>query len=154
VKVDVVMASITEDKLVTSAQNIPVVADDILENVDKESYDCLILPGGPGHTNLKTSAIFELIKKYASEDKYIAAICAAPSIIGELGLLNGKKATCFPGYEDSLKGAIVVPDKACMDGKFITGKGMGASIEFGLKVVEALLGENTANTLAFSIQMN
>jgi len=115
--------------------------------------DCIILPGGmPGTLNLgNTPEIIELLKKYNEAGKLIAAICAAPSILGSNGLLAGKKATCFPGFEDKLKGAEVSSAGAVSDGNIITGKSMGSAVSFGLKIVEALQGKNAADKLEGSI---
>ena len=115
--------------------------------------DCIILPGGmPGTKNLAASAdIIKLIKAYNEAGKVVAAICAAPSVLGENGLLKGKKATCFPGFEDKLEGATVVNTGAVIDGNIVTGKSMGSAVTFGLAVTEALLGKDAAIKVEASI---
>ena len=139
------------------SHNIKVVPDLTLgKDVSIEELmdgDCVILPGGmPGTKNLSAnSSCTTLIKAYFSADKKVAAICAAPSVLGENGLLNGKTATCFPGNEEKLLGASVVPDGAVIDENIITGKSMGSAVTFGLKVTEALLGKKTADKIEASI---
>ena len=103
----------------------------------------LILPGGmPGTNYLRDSEkVRDAILKYNEQGKYLAAICAAPTIYGEMGLLKGKKATCYPGMEDGLKGATFTGDYAsvAVDGNFITSRGVGTAIDFSLALIEILL---------------
>lgn len=115
--------------------------------------DCIILPGGmPGTKNLAASEdVIKLINAYNKAGKKLAAICAAPSVLGENGLLQGKRATCFPGFEDKLIGATVTGEGAVIDGNIITGKSMGSAVTFGLAVVKALAGEEAANKVEASI---
>ena len=115
--------------------------------------DCVILPGGmPGTKNLGSSAdVIKLINAYNNSGKIVAAICAAPSVLGENGLLKGKKATCFPGFEDKLTGATVENTGAVIDGNIVTGKSMGSAVSFSLAVVEALLGKEKADKVEASI---
>lgn len=115
--------------------------------------DCVILPGGmPGTKNLAASTdCIKLIKTYNEAGKIVAAICAAPSVLGENGLLKGKKATCFPGFEEKLTGATVINTGAVTDGNIITGKSMGSAVTFGLAIVEALIGKETADKVEASI---
>ena len=110
----------------------------------------LIIPGGmPRSTNLNEhKPLKDLIVKYDKEGKYIAAICAAPMVFGELGLLENKKATCYPGFESHLKGAILCTDYAVEDGNIITGKGPAAASAFGFKIVETLKDKNTSDAVA------
>lgn len=143
--IEVKTVSITDDLNVLGAHDIPVLADIKLTDVKKEEMDLLMLPGGAGHTNLDESSDVHNLINYAYEnDLYIAAICASPSIIGKMGLLKGKKATAFPGFERFLIGAEVVPDKVAVSGKIITAKGAGASAEFGFSIVEKLKDRETA----------
>lgn len=147
------MISVTGEKVVTGAHGIAVTMDKMFEEID-DSAQMIILPGGvPGTPNLKAhSGLAELIKKYnAADDKYLAAICAAPTVYGEMGLLKGKNATCYPGCEDGLLEAKSCTDKVVVDGKFITSRGVGTAIDFGLKLVEILIDEVTAKELANSI---
>lgn len=153
VKIDVDMVSVMETKSVVSAQKIVIEADKMLSELDMTDVDMIFLPGGGGYKHLLANeTVIENVKKYANENKFIAAICAAPSILGQLGILEGKEAICFPGFEDKLLGAKISDQKVVRDGNIITGKGMGVSIEFGLKIVEALTDTATADELSKSIQ--
>lgn len=137
-----------KDYTVTGTHNIPVKADILIDDVIKEDMELLMLPGGAGHTNLDESKVVHELIDYAEENGlYIAAICASPSILGKRGLLKGKKATCFPGFEKYLEGAVVVSDKAVIDGKVITGKGAGAAGDFGFLIVETLKNKQSADEL-------
>ena len=149
------LVSITGQKEIKSARQIRFLADQLIEDVDREEYDGVILPGGmKGTQNLGASArVCEILKRYdANPDKYIAAICAAPSILGHKGLLKGKKATCFPGFEKDLVGADACSGLVVIDGKFITGKGPGACIEFSLKLAEILVSADAALNIKAGMQ--
>ncbi len=147
------MVSITGNCYVTSAQSIVVKADTLFEEANFEDSDVLFIPGGPGHKSyLEHTELLELIKKHCAEKKRIAAICAAPSILGKLGLLEGKKAVCFPGFEESLKGAEVLPNRVVTDGNITTSKGMGTSLDLGLELVRLLVGQEAAKSLSDSTQ--
>ena len=115
--------------------------------------DCIVLPGGmPGTTHLAESpACRQLIKTYSDNKKHIAAICAAPSVLGENGILEGKTATCFPGFESKLKGVKYVDAPAVTDGNIITGKSMGCAVSFALAVTQALAGKEIADKVEASI---
>jgi len=137
-------------KEVTGAHKITVVADSLF-SIDKAlTADLLILPGGmPGASNLdKFSPIDNLIENYINSNKHIAAICAAPMIIGKRGYLKGKDAVCYPGYENDLKGANIKKDAVVIDGKIITAQGVGAAMEFSLKLVEMFNTKEKAEELA------
>lgn len=122
------------------------------ESKDRRA-DAVILPGGGVGTETlaNNKTVCDLVKKTYAEGGFICAICAAPSVFGRLGLLQGKKATCYPGFEHYLKGASVLPDKVVVDGKVITAKGMGCAIQFGLAVISALKGKEAADKIADSI---
>ncbi len=124
-------------KAVTGAHGVTVTADILPEELDKSAIEGVVLPGGmPGTTNLQASGfVIDLVKTCATENKLVAAICAAPMILGELGLLEGKDATCFPGFEEHLKGATVTSAPVAVAGNIITGKGAGAALEFGAALV-------------------
>jgi len=153
--VDAVMVSVKGELMVVGSHDIKVTVDELFKD-DIEEYsdgDMLILPGGPGHAKLMGhEGIRELLFEYRNKNKKIAAICAAPSILGMNGLLKGKKATCFPGYEDKLLGATVTNDKVVVDGNIITSRGMGTSMEFALAIVEELLDKAQADDLAKKVQ--
>ena len=150
---DVKTVTISDNLYVTGAHDITVKADIKMEEVSREDMDMLVLPGGPGHTNLDGDKNVHSLIDYAAEKEiYIAAICASPSIIGKKGLLAGKKATAFPGFEKYLFDAEVLADKVVLDGKFITAKGAGASAEFGFQLVTLLLGKEIADNLKETMQ--
>jgi 4-methyl-5(b-hydroxyethyl)-thiazole monophosphate biosynthesis len=134
-------------KVITGAHQIPVVAD-VIDCEIAPDKDCegIILPGGmPGTLNLEKAASVQRFIDYAVENNLlIAAICAAPSILGHKGLLNGKKAVCFPGFEEQLLGANVRDDAVISDGNIITACAAGAAVEFGLKIVEYASGKAVA----------
>lgn len=137
---------------VTGAHGIEVKADCLFEDM-KEPAEMMILPGGvPGTPNLKAhKGLQQLICKSAEQGIYLAAICAAPTVYGELGLLKGKKATCYPGLENGLLGAEVVYDNVAADGNFITSRGVGTAIDFSLKLVEVLKNKAEADKIAKAI---
>ena len=148
-KINVITVSITGDKLVESAQNIKVQADSLISEIKCEKDDVMFLPGGPGHkAYVDCEALTDMLITHNNEGGRIAAICAAPSVIGRLGMLKGKKATCFPGFEKYLPDFEVVTDGVVVDGKMITGKGPGFAIPFGLAVLEQLRSAQVAGDVA------
>ena len=151
ITVDII--SISESLDVVSAQKIAVKAEYLLKGYDFTETDMIFLPGGPGIKNYEKDKDFlSIVEEFFNKNKLIAAICAAPSILGHLGILEGKKATCFPGYEKDLYGAEVVVEKVVTDGNITTAIGMGASIEMGLEIVRILVGEEMKNKIAKSTQ--
>ena len=152
--VDVALVSINEDVNVVSSHNVHIVADAVFGDMDFSKTDMIVLPGGmPGSNNLQAyKPLEEQILKFNESGKYIAAICAAPKVFGALGLLNGKRACCHPGFEGELLGADVVMDHpAVKDGNIITGRSMGCAIPFGLLILEALEGVDRAKEMAAKI---
>lgn len=145
--------SITGENSVTSSHNVTFMTDTTKEKADFSKYDGIVLPGGmPGTTNLGADeTVNNVIKEFAAQGKLVAAICAAPSVLGQAGLLDGKKATCFPGFEDKLTGADFTEDKVAVDGNIITSRGMGTTILFALEIVKYLTDEETADTVAGKI---
>ncbi|MDD6215009.1 MAG: DJ-1/PfpI family protein [Firmicutes bacterium] len=142
-----------ESKTVVASHKTSVNADITIDEVEKDDMTMLVLPGGMGHKHLDESEkVEELISYAAGNGIYIAAICAAPSILGKRGLLNGKKYTCFPGYEKLITGGIHSDDKAVLDGKFLTAKGAGSASEFGFKMVEIFKGKHIADKIKSSMQ--
>lgn len=137
---------------VTGAHGIVVVSDLTVDQVQTEGMELLVVPGGlPGVTNVASSAkAMELVKAAAEGDCYLAAICAAPSIVlGPAGILNGCKATCYPGMEEGMTGAEAQRGySVVVDGDIITGEGPGAAFDFGLTLVEVLKGADTAKRVA------
>ena len=136
------------DKVVCGSHGIKVEADTDIAGVVREDMELLMLPGGPGHGNIeKSEEAVELIKYAYEKDILLTAICASPSILGKMGLLKGKKATCFPGFEEFLEGAELSGEKAVRDGNIITGKGAGAAADFGFLMLEALKGKAVADNI-------
>ena len=121
--------------------------------MDFGNTDMLVLPGGmPGTLNLqKHEGLCGLLQAYDKEEKYVAAICAAPSVLGGLGILRGRKACVYPGFEDQLEGAEVIIEPVVQDGHVITGRGMGAAIPFALKLTEVLCGRERAEEVKAAI---
>ncbi|MCQ2193907.1 MAG: DJ-1/PfpI family protein [Paludibacteraceae bacterium] len=150
VGVEVVSVSITGKKEVTSSHNVTITADALFWETDFSGGDLLILPGGmPGSKNLAAFQPFDsLFAQYLAKGKYLAAICAAPMVFGSKGLLDKHDACCYPGFESELKGANVKYDNVTVSGQFITARGAGVSVEFGLKLVEVLQGKAVADKLA------
>ena len=152
--VDVRTVSITGDVVVESSNKTKVYADTTIDEIDFENGEMLVLPGGlPGADNLAScdKLVKELVK-YHKEGKAVAAICAAPYVLGVNGILEGKKATCYPGFEDRLVGASYTGAKVEVSGNVITSCGMGASIEFGLALASYLVGEKVSTDVADKIR--
>lgn len=145
--------SITEEYVVHGAHGINVQTEDLFEEVNFAEFDMVVLPGGlPGTTNLNDHAgVQGVVKEFAGSGKYVGAICAAPSILGNLGLLKGRHATSYPSFEEKLAGAIVTRNAVVQDGNLITSRGMGTSIDFALKLVEVMAGAEKADEIADSI---
>ena len=149
------LISVTDARHVTSSHGIRVVADLMLEDVDLSTYTVLFLPGGlPGTTNLKaTPAIQAEVLRRADEGEAMAAICAAPSIFAELGVLDGRHATANPAFVKAVAagGAIVHDNPVVIDDFITTSRGAGTSIDLGLEIVRQLLGEDAAEAISRGI---
>ena len=141
-------------KVVTGSHGIPVTADILPEEMDLPSADAVILPGGmPGTLNLEASeAVKDALNWCAEQHCLIGAICAAPSVLGHMGLLVGKKATCFPGFEGELTGAEFVDEPAVRDGDIVTSRGAGTATQFSAALIEALISKERADHLKAGIQ--
>ena len=152
--VEVQMAAVNGKAEVTGAHQIRVGADCAIGDSDPDSADLLFLPGGmPGTTHLRESeAVCGALKKAAADGRRLAAICAAPSVLGELGLLEGKKATCYPGFEDRLRGAVYCHDGVVTDGNITTARGVGFAVDLGLELLRLLKGEKLAGEIKAAIQ--
>jgi len=139
------------EKEITSSHNLTYQTHKVIGEVKIEEYNCLVLPGGmPGTINLENDErVSKLIDDFVRDDKYICAICAAPSILIHKGLSKNEKFVCFPSFENGL---VPAKEKAYRDNKFITAKGMGASIEFGYKIIEALIDKTKAEEILKKIQ--
>ena len=140
---------------IVGAHGIGVLADITDAELPKDSPELILLPGGmPGTKNLEASDVVRAaILDAKARGSFIAAICAAPSVLGKMGLLCGVEATCFPGFEQYLVGATLSERKIVRDGRFITAKGMGVALEFGLCIVESLCGKEKADEIAAQVQM-
>lgn len=147
---DVLVVSITGKMEVTGAHQIKITADTLFEKVNYDEIFMIVLPGGmPGAANLDAhSGLKAVIMKFNTQKRPLAAICAAPLIYGNLGILKGKQATCYPGFENYLKGAEVLSLPVVESGNVITGKGPGAAILFALKIVETVVSSEKAKLLA------
>lgn len=141
--------TVTPSRTVTGAHGVPVVCDIALDECDFDTASLLLLPGGlPGATTLNDcEPLREQILRFAAEGRAVAAICAAPMVLGNLGVLQGRKATCYPGFDTYLQGAEYTGRLAQVDGHFITGKGPGAAIEFALAVVNYFCGPEKVKEL-------
>lgn len=141
-------------RVVTGAHGLTVQADLLDEEVEPGQVEMIVLPGGmPGTLHLEKSEFVQTIIDFcACNGRWIAAICAAPSILGHKGLLEGKQATCYPGFEDQLLGAQLSENPVVVDGKYITAKGPGVSVEFALTLVSCLCGEPKANAVRGALQ--
>lgn len=147
--IDVELVGFTSE--VVSSHNVTFKAHKLLDEIDPGDYECLVLPGGmPGTTNLENDQrVQKLIDLFHSQNKYICAICAAPSILIHKGLLKDDKFICFPGFESGLRPS---NQKAVQDDKFITGKGLGAAIEFSYLIIKNLVSEEKAKEVLNKIQ--
>ena len=139
--------SVMDKQTVSGAHGIPVVADKMFADIHLEDAEMLLLPGGlPGATNLDAhQGLSDMIMTFASEGKALAAICAAPLVFGNRGLLQGKKATCYPGFESYLTGAEYTAALVEKDDNFITAKGPGAAMDFAFAIVEKYCGVEKVN---------
>ena len=148
-KMEIVMISITGKREVTSSHGVTFFADALAPEVDYDGLDGIVLPGGmPGTLNLGADAtVNEVIKKFAGAGKLVAAICAAPSVLGAAGILAGKRATCHPGFEEKLTGAQTSEDAVVVDGNIITSRGMGTAIPFALEIVRYFADDATAEQI-------
>lgn len=152
--IEVVTVSIMGRRNVVSAQNVPVVADTLYEDICFCDADAMVLPGGgTGTDNLSAhEPLRALLVKAHAEGKLVAAICAAPMVFGRIGILKGRKATCYPGCEGDLFGAEYTAAPVEKDGNIITGCGPGVSFDFGFAIVERLCGGDVVGTLRSQMQ--
>lgn len=141
--------SIMDEQAVAGAHGVSVLADKMFAEINPEDAEMILLPGGlPGATNLDAhEGLSRMILEFADAEKPLAAICAAPLVLGNRGLLQGKKATCYPGFETYLQGAEYTAALVEQDGNVITGKGPGAAMEFAFAIVEKYCGIDKVNEL-------
>ena len=149
----VTVISIGEEKAVMGSHQITVTADAVFEEIDFSDQDLFILPGGqPGTNNLKACVkLRNLLEAANKKGKLLAAICAAPTVFGDMGLLKGKKATCYPGCEEGLVGAECLADRIVVDGNLTTSRGVGTAIPFALSLIEQLFGKEKSEEIRKSI---
>jgi len=148
---EVVMASLTEELRVTGRNGIRVVADTTLSAAPDRNFDCLLLPGGPGVKYLRADPrVAELVRRQARYGRWIAAICAAPTVLRDAGLIPGIRFTAHPSVAPELPG-MISDRRVVTDGRVITSRGAGTAIEFGLEVVSALFGQVTSQSVGTSI---
>ena len=147
--VEVTLVSIGDKLEVAGSHGITFVADKLFSGMDFSDMDLLLLPGGmPGTLHLKEyEPLLELLKDFNGQGKMIAAICAAPTVLGKIGLLNGKKATCYPGCEDGLTGAETLTDRVVVDGNITTSRGVGTAISFGLSLIAQLYDQKKSDEI-------
>jgi len=141
--------SINEDNQVTSSRKIRVLTDKTIDEINFENYEMIVLPGGPGTENyMKSEKLLEKLKEFSINRK-LGAICAAPTILSALGILNGKQTICFPACEPDLikDGAIIVNQDVVKDNNIITSRGAGTAIDFSLALIEELLGKNKSHEI-------
>ena len=152
-EIETEMVSVTGRLPVTGSHGIEVIADILFEDAVYSACELIVLPGGmPGSSNLdKHEGLREKIYSFHNQGKGLAAICAAPLILGRAGVLAGKKATCYPGYEKELEGAEVTDDSVVKDQGVITSRGVGTAIPFALSIIESLKGKETADKIAAAI---
>lgn len=140
-------------KTIRGAHGISILCDMDDAEISLEGMEMVVLPGGmPGTLNLEKSPVIQRLVDYAAQREiWVAAICAAPSILGHKGLLRGRKAVCYPGYEEQLEGARIAQDAVCVDGHFVTARSVGVAIPFALKLVELLTSGERAAKLKDSL---
>jgi protein deglycase len=148
--IETVVVSVSGSLSVSGAHQLSVKADELVENTDFSGVDMIVLPGGmPGAQHLKEHKLLrEKLAAFDQGGKWLGAICAAPMVLGDLGILEHRKATCYPGFENQLKHAIVKPDAVVEDQHVVTGKGPGFVFDFALKLVEKLSGKEKAGAVA------
>ncbi len=147
--------SLNNEYFVTGSHTILMKADCLFKDLDKneiDTYNCLILPGGPGTKQYQQyPEALAILKDFAEVGKILAAICAAPSVLGACGLLEGKKATCFPGYEEALLGAELQDAPFVRDGNILTGKAAGSAMDFSKALLSLLMGDEVAERICKSM---
>jgi protein deglycase len=154
--VNCIIASVDDSLYKSSSRNTTIKTDDTLKNIDPDKYEALILPGGiPGATNLRDNEnVIDLVKKFYSKGKIVAAICAAPIVLKKAGIIDGKKVTSNPGFKDELGKVDYKEDLVVQDGNIITSRGAATSIYFAFKILENITDESTVKRVEKSTVMN
>ena len=152
-QIDVTTVSIMSKRTVCGSHKITVYADEMFDDIDFDGYDALVLPGGMGGTNnlMAHDGVNNQIKEYAASDKIVAAICAAPTVLGQAGLLTNRRATCYPGCEDNLNALEYTKERVTVDGNIITGQAMGSVIPFALELISKLESIHAADKVSSAI---
>lgn len=137
------------DGLVTSARTVRIMPDTVIDTVKADDFDMIVLPGGqPGSDNLNADArVIRLIKEFSHKGKLTGAICAAPIVLGNAGVLVGKRATAYPTYKDKLGGAVYEEKAVVEDGNVLTSRGAGTALAFGLAIVARLINPEKARKI-------
>lgn len=154
-EISVETVSVTGDRMVMGTHDIPVLADILIEDGDYDNCEMMVFPGGfAGTTNMANhEGLLMKLREFTDKGKWVAAICAAPIILGELGLLDGKEATCYPGLERHLFGATIKPDNVVVYDNYVTSKGPATALEFAVKLVELLKDKDVAKEIADALLM-
>lgn len=154
--VDAKLVSMTEDKIVTGSHGIKVEADILFCNADYEGCQMIILPGGmPGTKKLgDNQKLIDIIIKFNNEGKWIGAICAAPMVLAIAGIIQGRKATIYPGMEQHLVKAEISVENVVVDGNVITSRGPGTAMDFSLKVLEIMKGKEISEKIRKGLILN
>lgn len=152
--VDVELVSVTDQLEVAGAHKIVIRADHLFTGICPADADVLFIPGGlPGTVNLsKHEGLCNALKAAAADGRRVAAICAAPGVLGQLGILKGKKATCYPGFEEQLAGAEYTRQGVVTDGNITTARGLGYALDLGIELLRLLTGEEHASEIKAAIQ--
>ena len=153
VDIEVDMVSINKDKNVKGAHEIEVVTDKLLHKLNIQEYKGLVIPGGlPGATNLqKSKELIKVIQDFNKEEKLVAAICAGPIVLQEAGIMDGKKFTCYPGFEEQIKDGVYTEGSVVKYGNIITARGPAFAVDFSLEIVEYLLEKEKKDELGKDI---
>ena len=151
-EIDVTVAGLKEG-IINGAHGVRVTPDTSLDKIRADDFDVIILPGGnPGFVNLgKSEKVLKLVKEMYDRNKYVTAICGAPSVLAKAGVIQGKRATIFPGMEDTLTGAQYSGERVVIEDKIITSQGPGTAMEFAIKLVEVLEGKTKADAVATKV---
>jgi 4-methyl-5(b-hydroxyethyl)-thiazole monophosphate biosynthesis len=138
-----------KEGVIGGAHGIRVTPDTPIDKVSADDFDVIVLPGGnPGYVNLgKSEKVLKLVREMHEKNKYVTAICAAPSVLAKAGVIQGKRATIYPGMEDTLTGAQPSDERVVVDGKTITSQGPATAMEFAIKLVEVLAGKSRAEEI-------
>jgi len=151
--ISLTIVSFFNEEIVTGAHNLKIVSELNFSDLKAEDYDGLIIPGGPGIDHLETplieqDAVIELVKTFASQEKLVAAICAAPQVLGKAGIVNDKNITHYPGSDQYLdQSKIDLSKTSIIDGNIITGRSPGTAVAFALSIVEGLAGSEKRNEI-------